>query len=127
MRNFDEWLNKFKDSIADYKYYVDFGKVYEEVDKIKIELNIMNSLIGSKDIETEFERLLSSYPQILKCVPILLAKREKEIFTMDEEGSYNFNFDKLNYSIEDYKMFMRKTGLFELISKRLVCNLVDYV
>ncbi len=127
MRNFDEWLSNFKESIADYKYYIDFDKVYDEVDKIRVELNIMNSLIGSKNIEVEFERLLNDYPQILKCIPILLAKREKEIYAMDEEGSYNFNFNQMNYSITEYKMFMRKTGLFELISNRLVNNLVDYV
>ena len=44
MRNFNEWINKFKESIADYKYYVDFEKVYRNVDSIKIELNILNSL-----------------------------------------------------------------------------------
>lgn len=127
MRNFEEWLGKFKNSIADYKYYVDFDKVYQEVDKIKIELNILNSLIGSKTIEKDFEELLIEYPQILKCIPILLAKREKEIFAMDGEGSFNFNFNKMNYSINDYKMFMKKTGLFDLIQNRIVNNLVDYV
>ena len=29
--------------------------------------------------------------------------------------------------MEQYKMFMRKTGLFELLSERIVNNLVDYV
>ncbi|MDD3382454.1 MAG: type II restriction endonuclease [Bacilli bacterium] len=127
MRNFNDWLSKFKESVADYKYYVDFDKVYKEVEKIKVELNIMNSLIGSKNIEKDFEKLLKDYPQILKCIPILLAKREKEIIAIDEEGTYNFNFNKMNYTVDEYKMFMRKTGLFELISNRLVNNLVDYV
>ena len=33
----------------------------------------------------------------------------------------------MNHSIEEYKMFMRKTGLFGLISKHIISNLVDYV
>ncbi|HPX83819.1 MAG TPA: type II restriction endonuclease [Bacilli bacterium] len=127
MRNFNEWIENFKESIADYKYYVDFDKVYAEVDKIKVELNIMNSLIGSQNIENDFESLLKEYPQILKCIPILIAKREKEIIAIDEDGSFNFNFNYFNYSISEYKMFMRKTGLFELISNRIINNLVDYV
>lgn len=127
MRDFNTWISKFKKSIADYKYYIDFDKVYEEVDKVKIELNIMNSLIGSRQIEQDFENLLIDYPQILKCIPILLAKREKNIFVMDSDGSYNFNFNKMNYSVDEYKMFMRKTGLFELISNRIINNLYDYV
>ena len=39
-RDFTEWLNNFRNSISDYKYYVDFEKIYRNVDKIKIELNI---------------------------------------------------------------------------------------
>ena len=28
-RNFSEWLNKFKTSISNYGYYVDFEKIYK--------------------------------------------------------------------------------------------------
>lgn len=55
-RNFDEWLSKFRPSISGYDYYIDFEKVIKNVDEIKVELNILNSLIGSKDIEDEFEK-----------------------------------------------------------------------
>lgn len=126
-RDFNEWLNTFRDSICDYKFYVDFEKVYGNVDKIKIELNILNSLIGSKDIERDFRKLLAEYPQVLKCVPILLAVRGREIYAIDGDGEYLFNFAKMNYSVNEYIMFMRKTGLFTLISERLINNLVDYV
>lgn len=51
MRNFNEWLSGFRDSIADYRYYIDFKKVHRNVDNIKVELNILNSLIGSKNIK----------------------------------------------------------------------------
>lgn len=126
-RNFNEWLNTFRDSICDYKFYVDFEKVYGNVDKIKVELNILNSLIGSQNIENDFRKLLADYPQVLKCVPILLAVRGREIYAIDGDGEYLFNFVKQNYSVDEYIMFMRKTGLFTLISERLIHNLVDYV
>lgn len=126
-KNFDAWFLNFKSSIADYKYYIDFDTVIKNKDTIKVELNIMNSLIGSSNIEDEFDSLFKTYPQILKCIPILLAKREMEIQCMDKDGSYNFHFDRRNYSLEEYKMFMRKTGLFDLMQKHLVNNLVDYV
>ena len=126
-RNFNEWLATFRSSIATYSYYVDFEKVYGNVDAIKVELNILNSLIGSKNIEVDFEKLLKDYPQILKCIPILLAVRGREIYAIDGDGEYLFNFKKANYSVEEYKMFMRKTGLFTLISEHIINNLVDYV
>ena len=126
-RNFNEWLENFRSSIATYSYYVDFEKVYGNIDAIKVELNILNSLIGSKNIEADFEKLLKDYPQILKCIPILLAVRGREIYAIDGDGEYLFNFKKANCSVEEYKMFMRKTGLFTLISEHIINNLVDYV
>lgn len=127
MRNFDAWLAGFRPSIADYKYYVDFEKVFANVDAIKIPLNILNSLIGSKNIEQEFESILKKYPETLKCIPILLAKRELDIMAMDIEGQKDFHFNRMNYSIPEYTKFMRKTGLFDLMQQHIVNNLVDYV
>ena len=126
-RDFDEWLAGFRETIADYKYYVDFGKVYNNVESIRIELNILNSLIGIKDIDTEFERIVTKYPEVLKCIPILLAKRESEIKAMDADGEFCYNFRKLSYSLEQYKVFMRKTGLFDLMENHIIHNLIDYV
>ena len=127
MRNFEKWLGKFKNSIATYDYYIDFKKVIKNVDNIKIELNILNSLIGSKNIEKDFENIIKKYPETLKCIPILLAIRDTEIYAQDEEGSFLYNFKTPNYNIEQYKIFMKKTGLFDLIQNHLINNLVDYV
>lgn len=126
-RNFTEWLSTFRNSIADYGYYIDFEKVHCNVNEIKVELNILNSLIGSHSIEKDFEKLLTRYPETLKCIPVLLAVRANEIAAMDEDGSYVFSFKEMNYSIDDYKMFMRKTGLFDLLENHILGNLVDYV
>ena len=126
-RNFKEWLSTMRDSIATWRYYTDFEKVYSNVESIKVELNILNSLIGSRNIENEFKRLLKEYPKTLKVVPILLAKREKEIKITDAEGEFLFNFNKPNYTIEEYAKFMRETGLFDLLEKHIINNLVDYV
>jgi type II restriction enzyme len=97
------------------------------VDNIKVELNILNSLIGSKDIENEFEQLVTKYPETIKCIPILLAVREKEIYAIDGDGEFKYNFKQRNYSVEQYKVFMKKTGLFDLLENHIVHNLVDYV
>lgn len=127
MRDFDIWLSGFRPSIADYSYYVDFNKVFRNVDAIRIPLNILNSLIGSKNIEAEFKQIVTQYPETLRCIPILLAKREFDIMAMDDEGQMDFHFDKPNYPIDEYTKFMRKTGLFNLMENHIVNNLVDYV
>ncbi len=126
-RNFNEWLSKFKKSISNYEYYVDFEKIYENVDKIKVELNILNSLIGSKNIEEEFKNILIKYPETLECIPLLLAVRSKEIFIKDEINEQLFKFDKMDCSIQDYIMFMKEIGLFDLLQNHIINNLYDYV
>lgn len=125
-RDFNNWLSGFRDSIADYGYYIDFEKVHRNVDGIKIELNLLNTLIGSKNIEQNFEKLIKKYPETLKCIPLLLAVRANEIYAMDSDGAFTYNFKNPNLSVEQYKLFMRKTGLFDLISNHIVNNLVDY-
>lgn len=138
-RNFNAWLAGFRDSIADYNYYIDFEKVYRNVDAIKVELNILNSLIGSRNIETDFENLIRGYPEVLKCIPLLLAVRGNEICCQDENGSQIFRFDYERNPIDlrklppnsyayyrNYKYFMRKTGLFDLLENHIINNLVDY-
>lgn len=131
-RNFNVWLSGFRDSIADYGYYIDFEKVHRNVDNIKVELNILNSLIGSRSIETDFENLMRKYPEVLKCIPLLLAVRASEIYCQDENGGHLFQFDFGKYPpnshahYERYKYFMRETGLFDLLENHIVNNLVDY-
>ena len=126
-RNFNEWLSKFKVSISDYTYYVDFEKIYKNVDKVKVELNILNSLIGSKNIEEEFQNILIKYPETLECIPLLLAVRSREIFIKDEINEYLFKFDKMVYSMKDYIRFMKESGLFDLLQNHIINNLYDYV
>lgn len=131
-RDFNAWLSGFRDSIADYGYYIDFEKVHRNVDNIKVELNILNSLIGSKNIEADFENLMRKYPEVLKCIPLLLAVRANEIYCQDENGGHLFQFDFGKYPpnshahYERYKYFMRETGLFDLLENHIVNNLVDY-
>ena len=126
-RDFTLWLSTFKESIATWDYYTDFQKVYKNVELIKVELNMLNSLIGSHSIKKDFKNLLEEYPKIVKVIPILLAVRNNEIRINDIENIYNFNFESMNYTIEEYSMFMEKTGLFDLLENHIIRDLTDYV
>ena len=126
-RDFNKWLSKFKKSISNYAYYVDFDKIYRNVDKVKVELNILNALIGSNNIENDFESIVLKYPDTLECIPLLLAVRSNEIFVKDSIKEYLFNFNKMVYSIKDYTRFMKETGLFDLLQNHIINNLYDYV
>lgn len=131
-RDFNTWLSGFRGSIADYGYYIDFEKVYRNIDKIKIELNIMNSLIGSKNIKADFKDLMKKYPEVMKCIPLLLAVRASEIYCQDENGGWLYQFDFGKYPpnshahYERYSYFMEQTGLFNLLENHIINSLIDY-
>ncbi|MCL2676821.1 MAG: type II restriction endonuclease [Streptococcaceae bacterium] len=127
-RDFKNWLETMTDTVADWIYYTDFPKVYNNLEKIKIPLNLLNSLISSKNIRQDFLKLLAEYPEILKVIPILIAKRIKDtIIIKDPEKDYYFNFRKRDYTDNEYADFMENTGIFNLLENHLVANLYDYV
>lgn len=126
MRDFNKWLLTFTNSLRTYEYYVDFEKVYINANKYKVELNILNSLIGSENIEKDFYNLIKKYPECLKAIPLLLAVRTIEIHAFDDNGDFIYSFDKLNQSPEQYMYFMRETGLFDLMENKITSNLFDY-
>lgn len=128
MRNFDKWLETFSDSICTYDFFTDFKKVYKNINDIKVELNILNSLIGSQSIEQDFTNIANKYPETLKCIPILLAIRQHEIIVNDTIGKHIINFrDFKNTNIELYIKFMQKTGLFNLLANSKIKSLQDYI
>lgn len=126
-RNFENWLSTFRKSINGFKYYTDFEVVYKNAKKYKVEINILNSLIGSKEIVKDFKALIKRYPECLKAIPLLLAVRENELYCQDERVSKNYYFHEPYDSIDDYLYFMEQTGLFDLMQNHLISNLYDYV
>lgn len=126
-RNFATWLATFRQSINSYGYYTDFKRVYANAEKLKIEISMLNTLVGAKNIESEFESILNRYPECLKVIPVLLAVRKMEIFCQDNNGACNYIFSRKAQSVEQYKYFMRKTGLFDMLENHVISNLYDYV
>jgi len=129
-RDFNEWLSKFRKTIHGYDYLVDFEKVYKNVDEVKISLNILNALIGSKTIEKDFDEIVGKYPEVIKVLPILIAVRLNKIskgLVVWEGKEVVIDFKNGTNTLEEYKDFMRKTGLFDLISNHMIGSLVDYV
>ena len=50
-----------------------------------------------------------------------------EILAIDVNGKYTYNFNNVNLDIAQYCYFMEETGLFRLISEKIIGNLYDYV
>lgn len=118
-------MTTLTDTIATFDYFANFNLAYQNIDDIRVELNIINSLVGSKNIENDFEKLYMKYPEISKCIPLLLAVREKEIKVLEGDEKLIFNFSIIQ-DVNFVKKFMRETGLFNLISNKIINSIIDY-
>lgn len=128
-RDFDEWLAQFKPTISSYDYYVDFDKAVAKAYKWKPELHLMNSLLGSKNIEADFIALMRKYPDVLNVIPTLIAVRATEvpIYETGVLAYFQFGAKKGTMRPQDYVDFMRSIGLFGLMEDHTITNLQDYV
>lgn len=122
-RDFYKWLRTFTNTIRTSSYWVDWQKVLKNVEIYKDELNILNGLIGSKDIENEFKRMATKYPRTIECIPILIAIRSTQI----EMYSGIINFKTNKHNIDDICVFMNECGLFKLLQNKNIKSLTDYL
>ena len=125
-RTFEDIMNSLKTTISDYKFYTDFDKVERKIEDYRKELIELNSLIGSTQIQIDFQKLIESNPEVLKAIPILLAKRDMFINVLDIDEKV-FHFDYINLSIDEYVRFMEETGIFYLLQNKKITSLIDYV
>ena len=118
------------------EFYVDWKKVQKNLDEIKIELALWNSLINSSNIEDDFKKLITEYPEVIKTIPILHAIREREFpviidFHEKDVEVKHLNFNKTKYSklakeeIDGYIEFSQKSGIFVIFKH--IKNFYDYV
>ncbi len=135
----EEVIEKFHNTLIDtnrgYNFFVDWNKVKKHVERYKVEINILNSLIGSKKFDDDLRKILLNYPQVLPVIPILLAIRElnfKVIRDFIDKNSdiiyYDFKVKTLTLEeIESIVEFFNKTGLKDFFVKMVAKNIQDYI
>ena len=131
---FEYLTSTLKETIRTYDFFVAWGKVLGNVDKIKITLNILNSLIGESDIEAKFKALIKNYPEVVSIIPFLIAvrvhDRDTSIKIADIDGDIEYSFSKRNeYSEEEIDkivFFAKECGLLKVMTDKNIKNLVDY-
>jgi len=139
VESLDDVVSKFRASLIPTnrspEFYVDWKKIKRNIDSIKIELALWDSLINSKNIRDDFRDLITEYPEVLKTMPILLAIRELEFpvitdFFGPEESIKNYTFKRVKgenltpQEVDDYGVLAEKSGVLNLFS--MVRNFHDY-
>ena len=115
-------------------YFTNWGKVFENVKKYNLELNILNSLSGSKDFDGELKYILKKYPEVIGVFPTLLGVRDMKLDVLDNSLLPDFVFKNYDFTkstidkkdIEDFVLYFNKSGLKTLILNGGLTNIKDY-
>lgn len=138
--NEDDYFNYFMDTLTPtnrtWDFFVNWEKVVNNVNQFKIELNILNSLCGSKNVDGDLDKILTEYPSVIKAFPTLISIRDNvvDVLSIDEEN--NFSFDNYDFrkvktltsdEIKHYKNFLYNSQIITFITNGTLTNIKDYV
>ena len=112
-------------------FFCDFKKIKANVDRIKLNLNLLNSLLTSSNIQSTIDCIFKEYgAKPFEVLDILIAVRDSkdgvwvvEKSPLDEPQKLSNMFKSPN----GVYTFLKTTGLLNLFQNKDLTNLVDYV
>ena len=112
-------------------FFCDFKKIKSNVDRIKVNLNLLNSLLTSSNIQSTIDCIFEEYgTKPFEVLDILIAVRDSkdgvwvvEKSPLDEPQKLSNMFKSPN----GVYTFLKTTGLLNLFQNKDLTNLVDYV
>lgn len=119
----------------DHKFFVDWKKVRDKVSEYEVQLNILNTLIRSSNFDNKLRFILKNYPEVLPCIPLLMAVRECNLDVMDDfqnnqDSIIHYDFSERKLSLEEIDkivIFVEKTGLKSFFLDLSMASLQDYM
>lgn len=131
----DEIANEFNKTLIDTNvtcsYFVDWGKIKRNVSNLNVEINILNSLIGSKNIEKDLIELLKKYPEVVPVFPLIIAVRDNELKILEDADIKKYSFKKRESltepEIKSIVHFCINSGIIELFTDIKIKDLRDYL
>jgi type II restriction enzyme len=135
---FDYLLANLKPSNTLWSYFVNWEKVIENTKKIELALNILNYLIGKDNFDDEFRFIIKKNPDVIEVIPALVVRdgeNKKKFQILVDYKSKKLKYDSYDFSkknltdddIEKCLIFVKNTGLKDLIVSKKIKNLVDYM
>lgn len=126
-KDFESFMSQLKETNATLAFYSDFNKIAENVNDISINLNMLNFLLGKKNLREAVESLWKRDPQVFDVMDILIATRKKDNKKFfDDNGDFRL-IHSLFQSVDGVMEFLEGTGLATVFQNSEIKDLVDYV
>ena len=113
-------------------WFVDWKRIKANVAPHVRELALLNTVIGSENVERDLSALIADYPKVLRVIPLLLASREHSFDVMVDTKNLiveRFDFEGKSPSKADIAScirFLRQSGLLDILSDRKIKSIADY-
>ena len=113
-------------------WFVDWNRIKANVAPHVRELALLNTVVGSDDIERDLAALLTDYPKVLRVMPLLLASRERSFDVMVDAKNLiieRFDFEAQTptaVTVADCVRFLRQSGLLDILADRRIKSISDY-
>ena len=123
--SFQTFINQLSATNVTLDSLVDFDKVCDNTEKVRIQLNQLNYLIGKENLEEAVKRLYEENKNCFSAMKVLLAVRKniKVISSNRQICAIDDYFTGVDKIIE----YINATGLNKIFKDKSITNLVDYV
>lgn len=120
----EEYLDDFLETLLisnhTHEFYVNWKKVFDNLEEHIIEINILNSLnkVSSDNVESKFKEIIVNYPEVVPILPLILAIRLKKvpIFDLNSKQSKLISFSKDSFDVDEILNFSKNSGLLKLFN-----------
>ncbi len=124
-KSFDDFLSQLSTTNSTLDFFVDFEKVSRHVEKISIQLNQLNYLLGKENLEAAVHQLFEENSKCFSVLNILIAVRNNRP-VLDDDGEVVHLHDYFQSADLVYE-YLVKTGLDLVFKNKKIKNLEDYI
>lgn len=124
---FDVFMSQLMETNQHLHFFCDFEKINQNVEDIKLSLCMLNSLLGTTDLQRAVATIWKRDKSAFQVLNILIAVREEgKKFVLNAQDQPVL-LESFFTSPEGVVDFLIGTGLYDLFANNKITNLVDYV
>lgn len=127
LKDFDRFMSQLKETNQTLDFFCDFNKISQNVEDIKLSLCMLNSLIGAVDLRKSVETIWNRDPKAFSVMDILVAVRTRDKKKILDSVGNCVPLESMFVSIDSVMVFLKETGLGDVLQHQKIKNLVDYV
>lgn len=126
--SFEDFFNSLMQTNRSLDFFTDFDKAYKNRNKLELNLNILNNLLGKDDLLGAIKFLFTEgHSEIFADLPILIGVRKNKENIVLDENQQPKEMQEFLKTPESIFKFIQLTGLEIVFKDKNVKDLKDYV